>query len=264
MAAQTSTILSLPALAAALRTTGQDQLKPAPARPFAARELVPMYRIAGRSAARETQDAIHVVEQLTDRLHRLADAYGEWQEFDAGAYFDLSPQQVQGLVHLSERVATVHITIHVDLLLPSFRRAATFWAAQYSAAYAALFVPAYVSGAGPAYDDDFLLDTQPDMQALWRRVQQVIAATRAALNDDAAFLSTDAISEEQARWRSFWTDKAGRGIDPALLPPVQDVPTLTLSHEFPLPPSRQSGRIRRLRRHHERRHRHHRRRSDHE
>jgi hypothetical protein len=262
LAGQKSTILSLPALAAALRTTGQEQLKPAPSRPFTARELVPMYRIGGRTASREIQDAVHVIEQLTDRLHRLADAYGEWQEFDAGAYFDLSPHQVQGLIHLTERVATVHITISADLLLPSFRRAATYWAAQYSAAYAALFVPAYVSGNAPAYDDDFLLDTQPDMQALWQRTRQVITATRSALKNDAAFLSTDAISEEQARWRSYWTEKAGRGIDPALLPPVHEVPTLTLSHEFPLPPSRQSGRVRRLRRHRDRRQRHRRLRPD--
>lgn len=252
MAVEKSTIVSLPALAAALRTTGQEELQPAPFRPFAARELVPMYRITGRIAEKETQDAVHVIEQVTDRLHRLADAYGEWRDFDAGAYFDLTEAQASSLVHLVERVATVHVTVHVDLLLPSFRRAAMFWAAQYRAAYATLFVPVYIANGTPAYDDDFMLDTQPELQALWQRTHDVIATARASLRDDAAFLSTDAISEEQSRWRGYWTREASRGIDPSLLPPVGAVPTLTLSHEFPLPPARQSGRMRRLRRHRDR------------
>jgi hypothetical protein len=55
-------------------------------------------------------------------------------------------------------------------------------------------------------------------------------------------------SEERARWRWAWARPAALGVAPALLPALDDVPTLTLAVDFPLPAARQPGRLRRLRR----------------
>ncbi len=243
-------IASLPALAAAIRTTGAgDFVLPAPApRP---QLVMPMYRVLNGSIAREAQSAAAMVEQTADRLRRLAGAYGEWRVFDVEAYFDLTTPLAAQLVRIVERVSTVHVTFYADLLLPSYQRAAAFWAGQFSASYAAVHSPA---GALP-FDDDFFLDTQPAMCAHWQQLTAVVEEARGYLIHDPGYLATNAAAEERARWRSRWTADAAAGLHPALLPSLDQVPTLTLSFDFPLPTNRQPGRLRRLRQHRDRRRR---------
>ncbi len=73
--------------------------------------VVPMYEVSGQSSAEEAASAVQALEDISDRLRRLHGAYGEWRQFDAGAYFDLSHAQTRRLVRVSERVSTVHVTV---------------------------------------------------------------------------------------------------------------------------------------------------------
>jgi hypothetical protein len=73
------------------------------------------------------------------------------------------------------------------------------------------------------------------------------------LADDIGFLATNAAHEERTRWQQWWSMPAVGGLDPQLTPALADIPTLTLSFEFPLPSHRQPERLRRLRANRERR-----------
>ena len=193
MATETkAAVNSIPALAAAMRTTGDDLFAPPPGKSLTSAALVPMYRVRNGSAASEAEDAVRLVEHAVDRLRRLADAYGAWQDFDAGAYFDLSERQVRHLVKVTERVSTVHVIFRTDLLLPTFRRAASYWTGQFVAAHAA-FLAGYGADAARAYDDDFLLETQPAMADHWQRLLALVEEVRGALADDPGFLGFSAI-----------------------------------------------------------------------
>ena len=86
------------------------------------------------------------------------------------------------------------------------------------------------------------------MRAYWEKLLTVMAETRRALWNDIDFLAATAGGEEKAYWQWAWRGKAPPGIDRRLLPSPQQLPTLTLGVEFPLPASRQPGRVRRLRR----------------
>ncbi len=209
-----------------------------------------MYRIRNSSLEDETQDIVHVVENVVDRLRRLAEAYGAWQSFDAGAYFDLTEAQADRLVTVTERVSTVHVTFQTDLLLPTFRSAIAFWAGQFVAAHTSSFspiAPRRVAGALPAFDDDFVIDTQPSMLTRWNRLLAVVEEVRAILVHDPGFVATLATLETQMRWRRLWAIAPAAGLSKQLRPELMSVPTLTLSYDFPLPAYRQPGRIRRLR-----------------
>lgn len=254
MTIQTSTnIDSVPALAAAIRTTGHDLFALPAGRSLAYHALAPMYGVRAISTASEVGDAVRLIEQVAERLRRLADAFGAWRNFDAGAYFDLTERQVQALVRVTERVNTVHVIFRIDLLLPSFRTAAAYWAGHFTAAYAALQSGYGNASQTLAFDDDFLLDTQPTMKKHWQHLLIVVEGVRSALADDPAFWGMSAAHEVQMGLRRFWTAPPVRGIDPALTPVLAEALTLTLSTDFPLPAHRQSGRTQRLRLNRERR-----------
>ena len=102
---QETLIATVPTLAAAIRTT--NGYKPVVAESMLRREdpLVQMYHIHGRSISQEAEMAASTVSGIAERLRRLASAYGEWDLFDAPAYFDLSVGQTAHLVKLTERVS---------------------------------------------------------------------------------------------------------------------------------------------------------------
>ncbi|MEZ4862210.1 MAG: hypothetical protein R3C14_12915 [Caldilineaceae bacterium] len=244
---------SIPALAVALRTMATDLFAYAPDLWSRSTQLAPMYRVhsspaqaesTAEAVQREASAASQVISEVVERLHRLVDAYGEWQHFDASAYFDLLPEQTAQLIHLVERVSTVHVIFHSDLLLPSFHQAVHYWQAHFAPAYHQLQLE-------PTFYQDFLQTKQPTMIARWRQACQVADQTRALLLEDVGFLAANGAQEERLRWRSWWEEDAIKGIDTALLPQWRDVPTVTLSLDFPLPAFRQPGRIRRLRRNRE-------------
>jgi hypothetical protein len=245
----TSTLQSVPALGAALR--GMDK------RAFHSPEfsvgfslnrpdaLVPMYQISNQSVAQEAEMAAYVVSNIAERLRRLGMAYGEWDTFDAPAYFDLSVSQTAQLVKLIERVNTVHVVFFADLLLPAFQRAVAAWIQE----FAPLYQQRYQE---PTIGQRFFQQIQPQMVDDWRYLLTVIQQARAILDDDVGFLATNGAQEERERWRRWWQTAPAAGLDAALMPALSQVPTLTLSFDFPLPASRQPDRLRRLRRNRDR------------
>lgn len=245
VATATTLLSSLPAFAAALRTMTPAHftlctLWQTPG------DLVPMYRIGGGNGTSEADAAAHVVGEVVERMRRLNDAYGEWQQFDIPAYFDLTKSQAGCLVRLSERVSTVHVTFYADLLLPSFQQMVRYWAQT--------FVPTYqqMNQSAEAYDT-FLTVVQPTLIEQWQQAGMVITQARRLLLEDVTFLAVNGGQEERTRWRRWWEQPPVPGLDPRLTPEVGQLPTLTLSLDFPLPAHRQPHRLRRLRRSRERR-----------
>ncbi len=241
----TLTISSVPALGGALRSL--DNLTFGVARLGKAypETVVQMYRISSHTVEQEAETAAYVVSNAAERMRRLGAAYAQWDKFDAAAYFDLSTPQTTQLVKLIERVNTVHVTFLVDLLLPSFQQAVDYWAQE--------FVPRYQQmrqqpETGPA----FFQQIQPVMVQYWQHLLAVIDQTRTILSDDVGFLATNAAQEERERWRRWWQRAPMPGLDAALLLDLTELPTLTLSFDFPLPAARQPDRLRRLRRNRER------------
>ena len=76
----------------------------------------------------EAQAAATIVGDVAERLRRLGTAYGEWKHFDAPAYFDIPQPQADLLLTVVERVSSVYVHFQMDLLLPSFGAAESYWA----------------------------------------------------------------------------------------------------------------------------------------
>jgi len=242
---------SLPALALALSAPALSPFATTAAASSldALRLLVPAWRVAPKGAllasvADEAQAAAHVVRHALDRMHRLRAAYGEWADFDAGAYFDLSAHQTALLVEGAERLTAVHITLHADLLLPRVRQALQTWCQT-----ATLLDPQ------PPCADEERLNAMAQMAADWKAAVAVVVATRRLLAGEIGYLSANAANEERRRWlegQHTGSDSPERaeirlpGWFPGLL--AGAVPTLTLAADFPLPAWRQPGRRRRLQR----------------
>jgi len=205
-----------------------------------------MYQIGGPNGISEVDAAAHVVGEVIERMRRLNDAYGEWQQFDSPAYFDLTKSQARCLVRLSERVSTVHVTFYADLLLPSFQQMLRYWAQT--------FVPTYqqMDQRAEAYDTFFTI-VQPTLIEQWQQVWTVVTQTRRLLLEDVSFLAANGGQEERVRWRRWWEQPSAPSLDPRLTPELGQLPTLTLSLDFPLPAHRQPHRLRRLRRSRDRR-----------
>lgn len=205
-----------------------------------------MYRIRKDNDTGEVDTAARVLGEVVERMRRLNDAYGEWQHFDIPAYFDLTESQTACLVRLSERVSTVHVTFYADLLLPSFQQLVQYWAQT--------FVPIYQQmEQSAAVYRSFLTVVQPTLIEQWQQLVMVLTQTRKLLLEDVSFLAVNGSQEERARWRHWWEWPPAPGLDPRLTPALGQLPTLTLSLDFPLPAHRQPHRLRRLRRNRERR-----------
>lgn len=272
-------LTSIPALAAALRHPQPQRRVAAPLRTLLRYDpLVPMYQVkTGGAPAQppngepvnqkaaldkaaideEAQAAAHVLLTVAERLRRLTTAYGEWTQFDAAAYFDLTEPQLERLVRVVERVTTVHVLFAADQLLPSFQIAAAYWQEHfcpgYGAARAQLALDRNSDSDQPIVVENeavrrFAEVIQPQMVDHWQRLVDVVQATRALLDQEIAFWATNGGNEERARRRSAWAEPPAPGVDAALLPALAHVPTLTLAIDFPLPAYRQPGRLRRLRR----------------
>lgn len=231
-------IFSTPALAATLRTLGSIDSPPTIPAVLEPHLLTPMYRVSGGTVQQEAASAAHLASDVAERLRRLAAAYGEWRTFEPEPYFDLYGEQAQLLVRISERVSTVHVTFYVDALLPSFQAAVDWLALELAPAR-------FQNGAyGRA---------QVVMSERWLRLLAVLQTAREHLANDAGFLAANGSGEERSRWRNAWQAPPPPGLDPTLLSPLAETPTLTLSMDFPLPAYRQPGRLRRLRRAQQRR-----------
>lgn len=241
----TTAIQSTPALCVALRSMDEYIFRPVELSLNSQDVLVEMYRIGSHTLAHEAESAAYLVSNIAERLRRLDTAYGEWEVFDAPAYFDLSIAQSGRLVKLIERVNTVHVTFFVDLLLPSFQQAVACWACEFAPLYRQMYQQPIV---GP----HFFQQIQPRMIEYRQYLFAVIHEARGILTSDVGFLATNGAQEERERWRRWWQTAPASGLDATLIPDLSQVPTLTLSFDFPLPASRQPDRLRRLRRNRER------------
>jgi len=200
----------------------------------------------------EAQSAANTLMAISERLRRLRGAYGAWRHFDASAYFDLTLPQAERLVQINERVTMVHVLFFADALLPSFQSAEAFWQDNFRPHYLAL--RNHLSNGEHPLEPvmAFAERSQPQMLEQWQRLVAVIHATRALLDNEIGFWTSNGSSDERARWRWAWANEPAPGICAELLPPLAQTPTLTLAVDFPLPTYRQPGRRRRLTERHER------------
>jgi hypothetical protein len=255
-------LTSLPALAAALRRM-DNWAHGGSVQALLRREpLVPAYQVQGETVAEEAASAVRVLTTIADRLRRMRGAYGEWTEFDAGAFFDMTPAQVHRFLHIQERLTTVHAVCYVDLLLPSYQEAEAYWLDSFRTRYHGL--TAFLQDGSVEIDDAIATledaDTIPEgdvarfeaglaeMTARWERLLAVVHAIRATLAEDIRFWAISGAVDERAMWQEEWTRDPAPGLPAALTPSLRDTPTVTLATEFPLPLERQPGRLRRLRR----------------
>lgn len=256
---QSTRILSIPSLAAAVRGTDRALLcDTSSSTSFAAKSLVPMYTVVNGSVngtvAEEAAAAARVVTDISERLRRMGAAYGEWEMFDGPAYFDLLLYQYEWLVKIVERVHTVNVLFFADLLLPSFRAAESFWRDNFYPAYLAVhYADAQFAqnGSDSATFTHFFETVQPEMVTHWTRLLDVADQARTLLVDDIGYLATNGSQEERLRHRSSWQHNAAANLDSSIEPALQSIPTLTLSFEFMLPAHRQPERLQRLRRNRE-------------
>jgi hypothetical protein len=245
---------STPALAAAIRRTHRRMELPGTMRTLLRHNpVVQLYRVSAgpvgqgeNSIQSEAQSAAQMLLAVADRLRRLRAAYGAWRHFDACAYFDLTIAQTERLVQISERVTMVHVLFYADALLPSFQSAEAFWQESFRPDYLDLRNHLRNGERPLAPIMTFADRSQPQMLEHWQRLQAVILATRALLDNEMGYWAANGSSDERARWRWAWSTDPAPGIHPALLPPLAQTPTLTLAVDFPLPTYRQPGRRRRL------------------
>ena len=236
----------------------------------------------------EAQAAATIVGDVAERLRRLGTAYGEWKHFDAPAYFDIPQPQADLLLTVVERVSSVYVHFQMDLLLPSFSAAESYWANHFAPAYHAANIAhlgrdELVDGweIGPrsthrtngnhvgkslngadvallpssnknAFVHDFFAEVRPAMLSHWQRLMAVIQAARRILVDDIGYLTTNGGEDERNRYYQHWQSEPAPGLPAELCPALEDIPTLSLTFTFPLPVHRQSGRLRRLRTNRER------------
>src|SRR5690606_713960 len=123
-------------------------------------------------AIAEAESGAHMVRHIIDRLQRLRGAYGEWQHFDAPAYFDLTREQANLLIAVSERVTAVHVIFYADLLFPSLRAALQLWAGE--ATTAAVRVPAGQTVEALERHGEQVL---PELHRRWRHALAIIEHT---------------------------------------------------------------------------------------
>lgn len=230
---------STPALAAALRLMNQ-QRQFQPITLPKARDLSPMYRVHGGGVDTEAHNVARMVGEVAERMRRLSAAYGEWQDFDTPAYFDLPTDFSDKIVRIVERVSTVHIRFYIDPLLPSFQKASHFWATNLVHAYQQI-------EQSPEQYRHFVEELQQTMLARWTRLLAVLRAARTQLLEDIGFLTTSGAEDERIQWQGVWRIPPVVALLPALTPDLQEIPTLTLALDFTLPAQKQPGRIRRLR-----------------
>jgi hypothetical protein len=219
-----SPILSVAALAAALRRwrPGDPFAEASPV--LSGRSLAPFYRLRPGSVEEEGRAAAQLAGDVAERLRRLRQAYGEWQQFEPGPYFDLTEEQAALLTRVVERASTVHVVIYLDALLPAFQA---------------------VQGCAGQNSPQMTPCWQNALTRSWSRLLEVLGTAQRALQQDITLLAYSAADEERARWQRAGGERPAGPWAPLA---VKELPSLTLSVDLPLPVFLQSGRRRRLRR----------------
>ncbi len=264
----TLTPASLPALACARAAPTAAGFEPAATEPALAalRALVPAWCVGSGSATsagsagkrphlaveEEAEAAARVVRFALDRLHRLTAAYGEWSDFDVGAYFDLTAAQTALLVQVVEQQGEVHVRLHADLLLPRVQRALRSWAELeqlQSAGAQAAAGSAHAGFYADAWADARMMRAAARLAHDWLGAIAVVSATRRLLAGEVSYMAANAADEERRIWQLPFA--AGHPTLAGAAPRRSGhesgtPPTLTLATSFPLPAWRQPGRRRRL------------------
>ncbi len=214
------------------------------------RPLAPAYRVRAQGEEEERARFLaRSISVLVDRLSRLPRAWGEWEEFDAAAFFDLYPEQANVLLSIRETRSAVRVTAFADVLSPAFQEAETYWVEHVvpalHVAQPALFARA---GAGSEMDpvgetwaEMLAREIGPEMERRLYRAAREIERARALLYEWGLvdFLITSAAREERYRVAA---SRNGH-VDARLWERLRLVPTLTLEIAFSLVP--ESARLRR-------------------
>lgn len=216
---------SLPALAANIAQPHQSWPCNSVVQSFIREPFVPAYHVPARGDRQQRiQRLADAIALLSDRLDRLQDVYLSWRRFDAGAYFDLRKKQTAALVHIERLGATLDVTLHADLLSPTFRTAERFWARE--------FCPAYYAAThrqDDPYTIHFFRRTLPAMQRRMQKARQEIAEAGELLfqRGDLTFLSLAAAPDV----RENQIQRFAPGEEDLTLV-FLEIPTLTLSRSF--------------------------------
>ncbi len=222
---------SLPALIAAIADPERSWPCRSQAQIFLAQPLVPAYRVPSRRRLGERivrlADAVGV---LAERLDRLPDAYRHWQEFDAGAFFDLRPSQLGAMLRIERLGATLDVTLHADLLSPAFRSAERFWAQQFCPAY---FAAGHSSEDTDAFGHHFGKVVVPAMRRRLEVARLEIAAAGNLLYQRASMVFLVAAAAPDERERHVQQLPPG---DEDLAGLFDRLPCLTLSRSIDLLP----------------------------
>ena len=213
------------------------------------RPLAPAYRVrAGGADEDRARFLARCVNVLADRLARLPRAWGEWDEFDAPAFFDLYPEQAEVLLSIRQTRSAVRVTVYADVLSPAFQEAETYWVEHVvpalHVAQPALFAhagPASLDGVGEAWAEMLAREIGPEMERRLYRAAREIERARGLLYEWGLvdFLITSAAWEERYRVAA---SRNGH-VDARLWERLRLVPTLTLEIAFSLVP--ESARLRR-------------------
>ena len=213
------------------------------------RPLAPAYRVRARGAEEERARFLaRSITVLVDRLARLPRVWQEWETFDAAAYFDLYPEQVDVLLTIRETKRLVRVTAFADVLSPSFQEAETYWIEHVvpalHVAQPALFATAGkepLDGVGETWAELLASEIGPEMERRLYKAAREIERARSLLYDWGLvdFLITSAAWEERYRVAA---SRNGH-VDARLWERLRLVPTLTLEIAFSLVP--ESARLRR-------------------
>jgi hypothetical protein len=188
------------------------------------RSPAPFNRRPG-SVEEEGRAAAQLAGDVAERLRRLRQADGEWQQFEPGPYFDLTEEQAALLTRVVERASTVHVVVYLDALVACLSGGAGLCRAELAA------------------DDPLLAGcVDPFLESLAGGIGD--SPESAAARHHAVRLQRCRRRAARCRQRCRWERPAGPWAPLA----VKELPSLTLSVDLPLPALLQSGRRCRLRR----------------
>ena len=233
-------IRSVPSLAAHIRNVQRERVYDSSAQACPAAGLVRTYHPAKLDELldarpsisvlnREADAMAHVLRRLSDHLQRLSHAFGEWQNFDAGAYFDLYPKQAEVLVNTRAMGRMTRITFFGDLLIPRFQLAEHYFVETFAPSYRAAFpVGREPDRQGPAMQL-FRDEVEPEMARRWRHLCLVAQVLLWTLKNELDYLVVTDGEEEMFNWRPAWHRPGCPELVPGLLPAWETLTTFTMA-----------------------------------
>lgn len=233
-------IRSVPSLAAHIRNVPRERIYDSSSLACPAAELVQTYHpskldtlLDARPSIsvlnREADTMAHVLRRLSDHLQRLSHAYAEWQDFDAGAYFDLYPKQTEVLIDIRGTGRMTRITFFGDLMIPRFQLAEHYFVETFAPSYRAAFPvgrePNRQSPAMQLFRDE----VEPEMARRWQHLYLVAQRLLWTLKNELDYLVVTDGEEEMFNWRPSWHTPGCPELVSGLLPAWESLTTFTMA-----------------------------------